>query len=668
MTSSSSSPKKARRKASPTAETPADERGNRPGKANGTPSGSEAGSGGAPEATKGPISLEDLRRVLPEALLMVAASKGRASGVTVAEPPPDVQGEARVLWLKDDPADTSKHDFLFVLAMLRTGVPKERIREVLPCLPAGKMCRDNRGEDYWLATIKSVEKVWKEDEAALRRVKKLKSKDAFLPENVTALARVFILDRRVYEKALRKMKKRLRIPKLEAEVKKELGKLQAPDLEPLARCVVDGKKVVGWWARLEDEWTAMKFNEFRAKLDGMGLASASVCSSLADKPWKLVNVPFGPEEPEPRKWNKDAARLKHVPAAGPHPTWDKILAHAGRSLDAVVATNEWCAANGVKTGGEYLLRWVASVFQRPLTPLPYLFFHGDQLSGKSTFHEVLSCLMDPGYVVANEALENKSGFNGEIAGAIVCAADEIELTRRSYKRIKQWSTGRWILIHPKGAAAYQLRNATHWIQTGNSINDIPLLRGDTRITVISVSRPDEGPMSKDVMEKRCAEEAPAFLHTVLGLELPAMVGRLGVPVLETHDKKEQQEANRNELEEWLDATPDALAMEDEELAQNFLQTLGGKVAHEWDRGRVFRELPYVMRARRRVVLGLLDLVKEGPWKGTTQGLWETLPGAITSGVSGPVALGQILASPLPRLAVGKRHTRKGAELLISKNP
>lgn len=590
----------------------------------------------------------------------------REAVVVPSSVPPEVTGQALALWNETAPADQSKHDYLFVLALLRKGVTRARARELLPLLPAGKMHRDKRGEDYWKSTLASVEKVFKDDEAALETVRSLKSKNAFDDASVRALARVHELDRALYEKALRRMRKKLRVPKLEAEVKRVLSEMTATDLDAIARCVVDDKRVVGWWLKA-GSWKATKFSEFRAVLDGQGHTSARVCAELLQKPWILVNVPFGPEEPQPRHWNKDAARLGHEPKQGEHPMWDQVLRVVGRGLDGAVRASAWCQDNKITTGGGYLLHWVASLFQQPTVPLPYLFFFGEERVGKSTFHEVLKLLFatsgdrSPGYVIANESLENKGGFNGELAGAVLCVVEEIEVARRAHKRIKLWTTGQTILIHEKGATAYTQPNNLHFVQTGNALSDCPLLKGDTRITAAEVYRPEASDrIPKDELMRKCLAEAPAFLWTALHVKLPAMQDRLGVPVLETEDKKGQQLANRDPLEEFLDKTPEWLSWTDEQVCDKFLTTLDGRMAHEWDRARVLRSLPPGNRVTRRLCRSLLDLA---PWKGTVKELLALVP----QDWSSEVALSLALTKPLPGLSVEKGKSQGRRLLRVTKS-
>jgi hypothetical protein len=69
---------------------------------------------------------------------------------------------------------------------------------------------------------------------------------------------------------------------------------------------------------------------------------------------------------------------------------------------------------------DYLLYWIACMLRDPFEPLPYLFFYGDQNSGKSIFHEAVSLLMTKGVAAADRALTNANDFNGELANA-VCA-------------------------------------------------------------------------------------------------------------------------------------------------------------------------------------------------------------------------------------------------------
>lgn len=274
--------------------------------------------------------------------------------------------------------------------------------------------------------------------------------------------------------------------------------------------------------------------------------------------WMIVNLPFQPEYPGNRQWNRSSAQLAFSPNPNTdelkYDTWNAILKHCGQSLDEPVKANEWCRQNGITDGSQYLKVWVASMIQYPLDPLPYLFFYGPQNSGKSTFHEALNLIVKDGVCRADQALTNPSRFNGELAGQVLCVVEETDLSKQKgdvYNRIKDWVTGRTICIRAMYAPPVDLVNTTHWTQFANHLEACPTFPGDTRITICNVPLPKEE-IPKGELTRRLLKEAPDFIAAILALELPEeKSGRLRVPVIDTESKKRAMENAKGDIDDFI---------------------------------------------------------------------------------------------------------------------
>ena len=229
----------------------------------------------------------------------------------------------------------------------------------------------------------------------------------------------------------------------------------------------------GWMIKSDGNWHTEPLAHIRPALGSLGLSGKDITGILGSsifRCWTKVNKPFQSEYPGDREWNRDAAQLRFTPTSNKeklnYSTWLKLLNHCGSGLDEAIKSNGWCKANGILTGADYLKIWVASLFQEPTEPLPYLFFYGPQNSGKSIFHEALSLLLTKGYIRADAALTNTGGFNAEIEGGIICVVEETDLrkNKNAYNLIKDWCTARELLIHQKMRTPYHVKNTSHWIQ------------------------------------------------------------------------------------------------------------------------------------------------------------------------------------------------------------
>lgn len=368
-----------------------------------------------------------------------------------------------------------------------------------------------------------------------------------------------------------------------------LEEVDVPDApDDLVRHVCAGQSSNGWFVFSRDRWINVKRPDVVNVMQALGHQRRDIDVMLGQSVlshWQLGNLPFQDEYPGNRVWNRDAARLAFKPEAGSHPTWDLVLDHCGRDLDAL-----W-----PKGGADYLLSWIAALFQDPLEPLPYLFFWGGQESGKSTFHEALELLLKRGYVKADGALTNQGRFNGEIAGAVLCVVEETNLRahRGAYDRIKEWVTARLISIQFKHGTPFDLPNSTHWVQCANHIDYCPVLPGDTRITMINV-KPPAREIPKRELLVTLRNEAPAFLHAAMTHVLPEPTGRLRLPVLNTPDKEEMGEANRSDLEHFLKECTQAAAgyaVSVENMYDAFIKWIPQGQHRFWTRRRFTREMP-----------------------------------------------------------------------------
>lgn len=358
----------------------------------------------------------------------------------------------------------------------------------------------------------------------------------------------------------------------------------------------------GWVLKSEGaKWRAEPLHHVKAALAAMDINPGDMNTIIGTnimKCWTIVNRPFQDEYPEGRQWNRNAAQFRFRPSNEDvltHPTWTMILDHVGKALDGPIKNHEWCKANGILTGGDYLKCWIASMFQYPLEPLPYLFLFGDQDSGKSIFHEAIRELVTHGVVMADQALT--SSFNGELANAILCVVEEVDLNRnrQAYNKIKDYVTARQLSIRALYQEPYLIPNATHWVQCSNDFKACPILPGDARIVYINVpSLTSDKKIPKRQMIVRLEKEAPDFLAAVLRLEIPQSNDRLMLPVVATEEKNIAEDANKTLLQHFLDehchhVTGEMIKYG--EFYERFTTWLSVGDRIEWTKVKTGRELP-----------------------------------------------------------------------------
>ncbi|MBX7136246.1 MAG: hypothetical protein K1X67_26545, partial [Fimbriimonadaceae bacterium] len=316
--------------------------------------------------------------------------------------------------------------------------------------------------------------------------------------------------------------------------------------------------------------------------------------------WTLVHLPFQPEYPGDRRWNVDAAQFRVPPSLepGPHPHWDRILHHCGQDLTPVIKNLEWAQRANIRTGGDYLLMWIACMFRDCFAPLPYLFFYGEQNSGKSIIHESLDrCLMTRGVVKADRCLTNQNDFNGELASAVLAVVEEKDISvagAAAYNKIKDWVTSPTISIRKMRTDSYDQPNTTHWIQCANQREACPIFPGDTRITMFFVPDLDEE-IPKPLLMTKLEQEAPNFLRTIHDLTLPPIGGRLRLPVVNTANKQRAENDARDPLSRFI-LDECRFAQDERVLFADFYERFKGWLAPEehykWSKQKVSKSLPH----------------------------------------------------------------------------
>jgi hypothetical protein len=337
----------------------------------------------------------------------------------------------------------------------------------------------------------------------------------------------------------------------------ERGEIELEPPDEDVRLMVAGGFGAGWFIHVKEDWHGHGKSDIKDLLRSEGRSGSEVDKLIGlclKHPYYRVSVPFQPEYIGNRQWNLRAARLRYKPIEGQHPTWDSIFDHIGRTLTESVLEDSWCKANSVVTGAMYLKLWVASMFQYPAQPLPYLFLYSpDEDTGKSTMWEALHILFadeNVGCVRADRALT--TDFNGELEGAVLAVVEEtnLQVAKQARNRMKDYVTGRTISIRNLYQAKFDTINYTHWIQCANDVLYCPVMKGDSRVVVILVEKPAVI-VPKAEFFARLEAEAAAFMHTALNLHVPRSTSRLRIPTITSAAKQDAQTMNQNELEAFI---------------------------------------------------------------------------------------------------------------------
>lgn len=306
------------------------------------------------------------------------------------------------------------------------------------------------------------------------------------------------------------------------------------------------------------DWVAYSLTAAKTYLQGCGLNKFEVAKTIKDSmenSYQLVQIPFGPEYPAPRVWNRFGAKYACEPIKGDYPRIQMILEHCGKNLTPAVLDDPWCQANKVTTGGHYLKLWAARAFRYPDKRLPMLdLFSEVQNIGKSTFGRTLARGIKGtnGWCELRKEI-TRDDFNDAMRGAVLCLLEEIDLSANpsAYQLIKNYIDNPHLKLRGMYSPSETETNYTHFIHTSNDRRFCPVYPNDTRIVVIRVD-PFEGEELdwSETLRPIVDEEMPAFLYDLMDMNLPKGDGRLYLPVLVTDDKRAAMDEKRAEMQGW----------------------------------------------------------------------------------------------------------------------
>ena len=376
--------------------------------------------------------------------------------------------------------------------------------------------------------------------------------------------------------------------------------------DDIIRHLVTGNNGAGWMIKSKNgNWIYERSSDAKKVIQNQfgfnSLMADMAIGSCLQLPWKLVNKPFVEEYPGNREWNLGSAQFAFPPSMKSidelyTPTWNKVFSHCGKGLDPYILTNEWCIANNIKTGGDYLKCWAASMIQFPDRPLPYLFFYSrKQGSGKSTFHESLVLLLNGGVANVKNSITSNAGFNKEMEGSILCFVDEFNINSnpQAYDVLKDWITSKTLVINEKFKTPFLTKNTCHFVQTANDPNYCIILPGDTRIMLINTPPLTES-VKRETLQDMLRKEANDMTAFLLKMQIPYCNDRLNIPVIDTAEKSIMQTNNASALESFIMAKcdlTDGNTIPYSEFYDRFMDWIDSTERSEWSKKHVITKLP-----------------------------------------------------------------------------
>jgi len=312
-----------------------------------------------------------------------------------------------------------------------------------------------------------------------------------------------------------------------------------------------GFNPVGWAVKIPEGWEWTSKDELLTDLMGKKIKNPQAFIAKAkQKRFHLEYVPFKPARYDNKLNMGCQYACKPADRSGPIPMTRRVLAHIGRSLNGPVLRDEWCRANGISNGVEFLIVVIANWLKRPELKSPLLFLFGPENCGKSTLHDLASYLI--GSIADVDKIIDGDRFDDHLAGAVVAVIDEPDASEQKFRaKIRKWITEDFMRVNGKYRKQVVVPNYLHWIQMANDMSYAPAGPKDTRVVYLEVPLP-ENPMDRDDLKADLKREAPFFLRHCLDLKLPKPVGRFSVPVIVTEAKQRALQIQKTVLDSFID--------------------------------------------------------------------------------------------------------------------
>ncbi|MCA3632229.1 MAG: bifunctional DNA primase/polymerase [Methylobacterium sp.] len=179
---------------------------------------------------------------------------------------------------------------------------------------------------------------------------------------------------------------------------------------------------------------------------------------------------------------------------------------------------------GDKTSFDYVMRWMAFMFQRPATlPETTIAFRGGQGTGKGTLGRALMALTGAHGLTVSSSKQFAGQFNAHLRNAVFVFADEAVWPgfKEPASILKQLVTEPVISFEGKGVNIVQGRNFVHLMMASNNDWIVPAEADARRFAVFDVSDNRQGDhaffKALNVQLKKGGLEA--MLHDLLAIEL-----------------------------------------------------------------------------------------------------------------------------------------------------
>ena len=140
--------------------------------------------------------------------------------------------------------------------------------------------------------------------------------------------------------------------------------------------------------------------------------------------------------------------------------------------------------NHEKPAFDFMLKWLANMFQYPSSTSIFVSLSSKEGAGKSCFIEMIGAMVgaDKSAEITDMSNQLFGAFNSELRDVVLMNINEVERAdaAKCYEKLKTQITSPTIRVHGKGEKAYTVANLRKYINSNNNAHSIVIKDGNRR--------------------------------------------------------------------------------------------------------------------------------------------------------------------------------------------
>lgn len=205
---------------------------------------------------------------------------------------------------------------------------------------------------------------------------------------------------------------------------------------------------------------------------------------------------------------------------------------------------------------QFLIKWMANLFQFPSTPSIFVALSSEEGTGKSALMQLITNMVgaDKSIEIDNPAEQLFGSFTGHLQDKVFININEVDRKdmNQFYNRLKSAINSPTCMVHEKGQKAYTIANVRHYFCTSNNDHAVIVKEGNRRYVMAQTSNELIGNHEYHTGFYNWIDR-PSVQYSVyqylIGVPVPKKFTVADLPV--TDLMKDAYELNRDPMEDFM---------------------------------------------------------------------------------------------------------------------